>query len=316
MRVVMIGSNWAHSWATESHVARDFMALGHDVHKVSERLTLDAIEAACSECDLVVYMKSVGLPDDAFAMWGRLRNRGVATASYHLDLYYGLPRQDEIGNDPFWRTHDVFTADGDPEMQAYCESLGIRHHWLPAACVSDEVRRGTYRDKFAYPICFVGKAVGYHTQWPWRQQMLDALRQRYKDQFKVWTHADQIWDMVSNDVYASTKVVVGDSLALPGHRNYWSNRYYETVGRGGLLVAPAVPGIDGDFRNGVDLLLHESGDLDSLFAMIDLGVSYDREARAMVTGYGMKTVAARHTYKHRIATMLDALGMGPRCGFR
>jgi hypothetical protein len=318
MRTLIVGSNFFHSWATESHLARDFTALGHDVRKMSERVALPLLEAACSDVDLVVYMKCYGLPPEATAMWQRLEARGVRTASYHLDLYYGLARQVEIGTDPFWRTGMVFTADGDPAMQAYCESLDVNHRWLPAGVVSDEVVRGKPLDKWRYPICFVGKVDGYHREWSWRLTMIELLHSHFKGDFRVWTHADQIWDLTSNDVYASTKVVVGDSLALPGHVNYWSNRYYETVGRGGLLVAPDVPGIETQFTEDSsdmppdvwgDLILFDPGDTNDMLDAVEYALTFHREKRAELTAHGMATVAARHTYKHRIATMLDALEM-------
>lgn len=305
----MVGSNFARSWATETHLARDFTALGHNVHKLSEAVGLSVIEKEASESDLCLYMKAVGLPPAARSMWQRLEARGVRTVSYHLDLYFGLGRQKEIGVDPFWFTGVCFTADGDPMMQAFCEARGVNHRWLPAACVSDEVKRGTYRDKWRYPICFVGSVPYPHAEWPWRNKMISALHARYKDQFKVWTHADQIWDSTSNDVYASTKVVVGDSVALPGHRNYWSNRLYETVGRGGLLVFPRVPGIEMQVRQYDGVIYYEPLNMDSLFMAVDNALMFDREQRSEMTAHGMRTIADRHTYKHRAMSILREVGL-------
>lgn len=309
MRVVMIGSNFARSWATETHLARDFAALGHDVHKLSERVGVDVIEKEASESDLVVYMKAAGLPENARSMWRRLDARGVHTCSYHLDLYFGLGRQKELKVDPFWRTGTVFTADGDPLMQAYCDSLDINHKWLPAACVSDEIGRGTYRDKWRYPLCFVGSVPYPHAEWPFRNQMIEHLRGRYKDQFKTWTHADQIWDLTSNDVYASTHAVVGDSVALVGHENYWSNRLYETVGRGGLLLFPRVPGVESQLRPYEGVVYYEPRDIDSLIDNIENVLSFNRETRAMLTAKGMERIRQEHTYQHRAQTIIREVGL-------
>src|SRR4051794_35644962 len=119
MKIVYL-SAFAHSWSTESHVARDAEALGHEVTRIVEppkadnAFLLDLYEAA-RDSQLMLYTKSCGLPPEAISLWRQLEQAGVRTASYHLDLYVGLPRECEVGVDPFWRTGTVFTVDGDPE---------------------------------------------------------------------------------------------------------------------------------------------------------------------------------------------------------
>ncbi len=126
LRVGFIAANWDRSWATEYHVARELELLGHTVARFDERVladwrpsnengAYDQVLAEADGLDLMLYMAGVHIDySRGVALWKELEARGVKTASYHLDLYVGLPRQSEVGTTPFWRTGTVFTADGDP----------------------------------------------------------------------------------------------------------------------------------------------------------------------------------------------------------
>ena len=275
---------------------------------VSERIPNLASYVPNLGADLVLYMRAGKTlpPAETDRLWRALEAQGTKTASYHLDLYVGLKREQEIGLDPFWRTGTVFTADGDLKTQAVFESYGINHSWLPAACVSDETYHGQFDPTLATDIVFVGKTNNYHREWPWRAKMLEALRKRYRNQFKVWTHGSGMRDQRLNDLYASAKIVVGDTLALPGHEYYWSDRYYETMGRGGFLIAPNVPGLELHFDEGTHYVGYEVGDIEGLCRMIDayLPAAMDR---ARIAEQGRAHVARKHTYKRRVAHMLDVV---------
>lgn len=307
-------SRFAHSWSTETHVARDAEAIGCNVHCIAEDRVGQALARGenpeIPECDLVLYMKADGLPGHAGLWWKALERQGVKTASYHLDLYYGLDRQSQIGNDPFWQTGTVFTADGDPRALAYMRERGVNHRWLPAAIVSDECRAGHVVQELVHDVVFVGSTGAYHRQWPWRQQLLVALDHRYGDRFRAYGHGSKpkMRDFRLNDLYASARVVVGDSLALPGHRNYWSDRYYETIGRGGLLVAPHVDGLDEHFARGAHYLAYRPGDVDDLFGAIDVALDMPHMGET-IRLVGREHVAAHHTYRHRVEQLLTEVGL-------
>lgn len=307
-------SGFDFDYSTETHVARDAEAVGCAVTKIPEQVGLEAIAyevASKGPFDLILYMKHHGVRGgDLRTVWDWARRLDVPTASYHLDLYAGLDRVGEIGTDPMWFTDIVFTADGDPETRALCEVMGIDHRWLPAAVVADETQRGQYRRELARDVVFVGSTAGYHKQWPWRRELVEALHEHYRDRFRVWGHQDRphMRGHLLNDLYASVKVVVGDSLALTDHSRYWSDRYYETLGRGGFLVAPRVPGLEEHFEDTTHFVGYEVGDVPMLLAKID-AVLVNERYRAHVSKAGHARVVAQHTYQHRVRQLLQEVGL-------
>lgn len=316
MRILYVG-NYKHSWCTEVHLAREMEGLGHAVDRFQEppgggnQQTLRQIEQRAEGCDLVMWTRTWGLPKEATELWRRLEAKGTATASYHLDLYVGLARERHVAADPFWTTGHVFTPDGDPVSADWFADRGINHVWCPPAIVSDECTRGTVRPEFEHDVVFVGSAArSYHPEWPHRRDLLDWLAATYGDRFHRYGVPDSVvrgQDL--NDLYASAKVVVGDSLCPPGHTRYWSDRVYETVGRGGFLIHPRVPGLEEHFDDGQHLLFYDYGDFARLRGLIDEAL-VDDYGRVAVTHAGMEHVRAHHTYRHRLDAALRVIAFG------
>lgn len=319
MRIVYCG-NFLHSWCTEVHVARDAERIpGVEVVRVQEPQLatlkfLDVIRAAAQGAELLIYQRTWGLPMEAIDLWDELERDGCQTVSYHLDLYVGLQRAATIADDPFWRTGVVFTADGDPSTTEQLATWEIDHRWLPAACVSNEIVPGTPCESAwrGIDLVFVGSAPQiYHREWPWRKKLLAGLEARYGRRFRVLpVGGKRLHGLDLNDLYATVPVVIGDSLALPGHRNYWSDRFYETVGRGGYLIGPNVPGIETQFTSGDHLDLYEIGDPATVIELVDHALDHRDEAREIARA-GQAHVREHHTYTDRIRTMLDSLGLAP-----
>ena len=125
MRIVYLG-NYLHAHCTEVHLSRELERLGHEVVRLQEepggvghrnfRGTGDRIMHLCTSepTDLFLWTRTWGLPPEATHTWRALESYGVKTASYHLDLYWGLEREARMALDPFWTTQYVFTPDGDP----------------------------------------------------------------------------------------------------------------------------------------------------------------------------------------------------------
>lgn len=323
MKYIGYIGNFTASWCTEVHIARELEALGHTVERWQEphpgedkQRFLHRLEDWCIETlpDLILFTRTWGLPSETTALWRRLEQLGIKTASYHLDLYVGLQREAGILDDPFWRTQYVFTPDGDPKSQTFFESVGINHVWISPAVVSDECVPGNPQPRYDYDVVFVG-SEGYHTEWPWRPRLINFLRQRYGDRFRRFggdmpegpTRGQNL-----NDLYATAKVVVGDSLHLPGHTRYWTDRYFETIGRGGFLIAPYVEGIS-DFLTGgqhviyynhPDATLTEEEALETIGEQIDYFLRRP-EQRDAIRQRGQEHVREHHTYKHRLAQAID-----------
>lgn len=317
-RIVYIG-NYRHSFCTEVHIARDLESLGHQVDRFQEppggaggTVFLREVEAHCvaEKPDVLLFTRTWGLPRQCTRMWRRLEARGMRTASYHLDLYVGLHRQRGVRTDPFWTTQHVFTPDGDQGSAEWFRRAGINHHWSPAGVVSDECEPGAWRDEYDYDVVFVGSR-GYHNEWPWRQTLLDHVEQRYGQRFRRFggdTAEGPTRGADLNDLYATARVVIGDSLCLPGHRNYWSDRPYETVGRGGYLIMPKVPGLEQHFTGGEHLDWYDLGDIGSVDRAIDSALDHPTRGQA-IARKGQAHVREHHTYRHRLAKALQTMGV-------
>jgi len=322
MHIVYLG-HFDRSWTTETHLARELEGLGHTVDRMPEvraasQATLAELESRArgGGADLVLWTRVHPLPAQATALWRRLEADGIATASYHLDLYYGIRRPVGAPSaaDPFWSAGTVFTADGDPGSAERFAAEGINHRWMPPAVVSDEAVPGTARRQFQRaPVVFVGqRSRSYPSEWPWRAQLTGWLERTYRSRFQHWPATRPVRGRDLNDLYASATVVVGDSLCPAGHSHYWSDRLTETVGRGGFLLFPWIDGIEAQgFVDGRHLRFYEYGDFGGLRRLIDHYLARPAEARA-IADRGQAFVAEHHTYRHRMAAMLDQVGLGHR----
>lgn len=234
----------------------------------------------------------------------------------HLDRWWGLNRQDEVYSDPFFRVEKLWTPDADHAI-AY-GALGIDHHWMPPAIAPHNVKRGTPRDEFRCKIAFVGSwQPGYHAEWPHRYELIRFLERTYGPHFRKFPAKGQpaIRGDDLADLYASADVVVGDSCLVPtiagqSMEYYCSDRVFETVGRGGLLIHPQVRKVL-SIADHEPLLEHDKhaiswklGDWDGLKVVIAQMLHYPEERRR-IQAEGFAHVKANHTYLQRLEQVLD-----------
>ena len=103
-----------------------------------------------------------------------------------------------------------------------------------------------------------------------------------------------------NDVLASTKVIIGDSLCKGfTHKNYWSDRVYETTGRGGFIIHPYIEGLETEFIDKKEIVFYPFDDFATLQGLIDFYVANDK-IRESIRTKGMKRTIAEHTYTNRL----------------
>lgn len=310
--------NFRHTHCTETHVAASLEALGHRVIRLQEdSVRVPAIREACAGADLFLYTRTWGMSAengrDGTWLMGDLRRSGIPSAALHLDLYLGISRDRTVDpkTDPFWATDVVFSADGGLAHALEFEKRGIRHVHMSPAVYHAECVPGRYRPEYAHDIIFVGTCDGYHGEWSYRKRLLDALKARYGARFVTYGNRGDrpgLRDMALNDLYASATVVVGDSLYSP---NYWSDRYFETLGRGGFLVAPVIDGLERFLTPGTHYFPfdHKKGalaDFSALFDAIDACLDGDAH-RESIRRAGFEHVRAHHTYLHRMASMIEWL---------
>lgn len=319
LKILYIG-NFRPIHSTENHVRQSLETLGHSVIPLQEDKHAPSEIMACireNEVNLVLYTRTWGIDGPSMLnIWHWCKQQGIPTASYHLDLYYGLKREGlynalasksitGLQNDPFWRTQYVFTVDGDPEAQAYFESLGINHIYLRAGVFNKECYIAP-NTGWRHDVAFVGNGNYGHPEWPYRQQLIEWLKKTYGDRFgKYGPPENTVRNEHLNELYANVKVVVGDSLT-PGFNKpgYWSDRVYETVGRGGFLIHPYVKGLEEEFKDGAHLAFYEFNNFEMLKAKIDYYLENEVE-REGIRNTGQMLVAQSYTYINRMTDLLN-----------
>lgn len=310
LTIAVLG-NHTESYCTESELCWTLEHLGHRVLRFQEnRDTTDRIYRVCKRerAALLLYVHTHGWDTPGklslLRLFEKLRKRSIKTISFHLDLYWGLnvldARQDRVGQHPFWKTDYVFTADGGHEQEF--ASRGVNHRWLPAAVVERGCFRGTPRAELAADVAFVG-ARDYHPEYPFRSELIGWLENTYGSRFRRFNGGDAVGPFREtrlNDLYASVKVVVGDSC-FAGIPRYWSDRVPETLGRGGFLIHPAVEGLDIP-----GLVTYRPRDLGDLRSKIDHFLISDPERRAH-SDRAFEAVRQHHTYTNRVKTVLETV---------
>lgn len=308
--------NFKPAHSTENEVRRALQHLGHEVTLLQEDETswLSTIDA-CRDADLFLWTQTYGLAhtwsnDDADTALRVLRDR-LPTVGYHLDRWWGLTRQDQIQTEPFFRVGLLCTADGGHDQQ--WADAGINHRWFPPAVSEFECEPGTPRDEYRSDIAFVGSWQGhYHREWGHRSALINFLHRTYRRRVAFHPRGPAVRGADLRDLYASVKVVIGDSCLVPHWPSgdpmtrYWSDRVPETIGRGAFLLHPYVEGLPEKYPPGAGLALWALGDWNGLRREIDYWVAND-EDRAAVAKAGQAHVLREHTYTVRMRQLLDLL---------
>ena len=111
-----------------------------------------------------------------------------------------------------------------------------------------------------------------------------------------------------NRIYARSKVAVGDSLNIGFNYPYYtSDRMFESTGRGGFTIYPAIKGLE-DLFQPTELVLYEHGNLEDLKTKIDYYLSHDAE-REQIRMLGHKKTKNHHTYVNRWTTILKEFNL-------
>lgn len=310
----MVG-NFTAPWCSEVHWAKSLEKLGHSVTRQQEnKLQQIYLPRAVEGHDLFLWVRTwegfVTLRDIE-----DIRALGIPSVNVHLDLFVGISREATLDTDPRWRTDYVFTADGDPKSQEVFEAHGINHHWLRAGvfdegCVMFEPNDNP---ELQGDIVFVGGGKEYaHKEWPYRKKLIEFLEATYPNQYKKYGYPEKlVRENDLNQLYANAKIVIGDSLNIGfNHKNYWSDRIYETVGRGGFIIHPMISGLEKDFEvsndKKLELVTYNYDDFFGLKTLIDYYLAHDKEREA-IRKAGFNRVAKEHTYINRMQEMLNVV---------
>jgi len=315
LRIIYRG-NFKPAWSTETQVAATLEAMGHTVVRAQEgyggpgadtdwgwtRITSEAREGA----DLFLWTQTWPVdPEGGYEALDALRGMGIPSASFHLDLYWGLGRQHQIMDYPFWRTDHVFTADGG-HQEGFARN-GVNHHWSQPAIYAPDAVTGNPDPQHRWPVIFVGSYPYPHPEHAeWRRQLVTSLQSRFANNFRHYRGGVRGQELA--DLYASAKVIVGDSCLAGRQRAYWSDRIPETLGRGGFLLHPHIEGLEEHYTDGKHLRTYEPGDLGQLFTLVRWYLAHPDEA-AEIAAAGQEHVRRFHTYRHRMETLLATVGL-------
>ena len=304
---ICIHGNHKVSFCTEQELVWTFRDLGFKVIQTQENEdTTEEILDTClkNNVRLFIYVHTHGWITPGTMDMGELIQKfklhRIKTVSFHLDRYRGLNigdgRESRVGTHPFWHTDYVFTADGG--NQDWFKMLCVNHFWLPPGVVKKWCVKGTPRPELAVDVAFVG-ARGYHPEYPFRETLIKFLEDTYGNRFRLFSGYRE---QSLNDLYASVKVVVGDSC-FGGSDYYWSDRVPETTGRGGFLIHPASKGLSIP-----GLVTYEPGNLQQLAERIDYYLEHQEE-REKLRDAAQAWVRENETYTNRAQTILRAVGL-------
>lgn len=285
--------------STEVYIAHAFTTLGYRVFCLQDSSTsLKNIDTILDEIDQIrpefILFSKGKLGGEVERFMDTLKFKKIKTVCWLFDLYFGLNStrvQKLIVKEPPFNSDIIFSTDGGHDDRF--KELGINHKCLRQGIHEKEAI--LYKLPKTHDIIFVGADHYKNRGW-----LLNGLADKYGDKFEWIGFPKEIRGLPLNELYASTKIVVGDSQPSP---KYWSNRIYETLGRGGFLIHPRVEGIEEEFEDGKHLVLFERGNLKELYSLIDYYLTHEKE-REKIRKAGFELVKSKYTYKERCKELL------------
>lgn len=308
MSTITFLGNFRVPYTTETHHVKSLQSLGHRVNILQEsNVTAAQIEKKALGSDLFVWVHTHGwdTKGDVASALDSLADSGVTTMTYHLDLWLGLNRESDLDYPIYKNLQHFFTV--DKQMADWFNTnTSVRGHYLPAGVYDKECY--LLNQKMRRDLVFVGSKK-YHPEWPYRPKLIDWLKSSYGPRFQHWggDGLGVVREDKLNKLYSSTKIVVGDTLC-PNftYKSYWSDRIYETMGRGGFIIHPYIDGLENEFVDGEHCVFYEYNNFKDLQSKIDYFLSHDSE-RERIRKSGHELVKNNYTYKNRWQYILKEL---------
>lgn len=314
-RIAFLG-NFSVDFSSETHHKKSLEALGHEVIALQEtQASSEEILSEALQSDMFVWVHTHGWQTPGIKKMNvvlfELKRRRIPTVTYHLDLWLGLSRQRDLNTDPVYKDiQHFFTV--DPDMANWFnKNTMVTGHYLPPGVYHEEtvMAEPSIKPNYKHDVIFVG-SKRYHPEWPYRPRLITWLQANYKNRFAHFG-GDSMNGVVRgerlNQLYADTKVVVGDSL-VPNFTKagYWSDRIYETIGRGGFIIHPYVKGLENEFEDRKHVVFYNFNDFGGLKHLIDYYLVHDEE-RERIRKQGFEHVKNHYTYMHRWQYIIDTV---------
>ena len=311
MIITFVG-NFYVDYTSETHHANTLESLGHTVHRLQEgKANSSDILRHAIESDLLVWVHTHGWNTPVQQgykvsdIFKALKERNIPTMTYHLDLWFGIGREKDLEQDDFYKTIGRFFTVDKLMADWFNENTEVKGHYLQAGVYEPEcyiaIPAKSWPNK---TVGFVGSR-GYHPEWQYRPQLIDWLKEKYGDRFVHYGNdgLGVVRGKDLNQLYSELSVVVGDSLCLNfDYPYYWSDRVYETMGRGGFIIHPYIKGMEEHFTDKEHLVFYEYGNFGQLKKLIDYYLEHEEE-REKIRIAGHEHVKKNHTYTNRWQTI-------------
>lgn len=302
--------NTGTSYNTENHIAKTLEKLGHTVNFIQEsQIAPNTLVNRVKGSDLFFFTSS--MPGKVTHQDLRnIEEMGIPTVSIHLDAYAVIKRDGGLRNKtPFWSSQYVFTPENSIQAQRVFKEYEVNHFYLRAGVFEEECI--LFDMPLVNDIVFVGSGVEYsHPEWQYRAKLVRWLMNTYRFRFKKFGYPQQvIRGLELNKLYASSKIVIGDSLNKDFiDTDYWSDRCYETIGRGGFLIHPYIPGITDSFTDRKEIVLYGYENFTQLANLISYYLNpVNEEERESIRRAGFERVKREHTYTQRVEEIFKVL---------
>lgn len=309
-KITFLG-NFRVDYTTETHHTKTLESMGHQVVRLQEsEATSEQVLENAKQSALFVWVHTHGWNTPGQTTMENvlleLKKHGTPSMTYHLDLWFGLSRQRDLRRNPVYQHIDHFFTVDRKMAEWFNAKTSVKGHYLSAGVYDKEC---TYTPStFKEDVIFVGSKT-YHKEWPYRPRLINFLIQTYGKRFNLYGKEGLgiVRGQNLNNLYASTKVVVGDTLCPDfSYPDYWSDRIYETIGRGGFLIHPYIKGLEKEFEDKKHVVFYQYNNLKQLKELVDYYLEHEEE-REQIRKAGHELVKNKYTYKNRWEAILKEL---------
>lgn len=264
MKIYYIGA-FQRLWDEEC-IAQSFESLGCEViRREQSKCYVEYLlkDIKREKPDFVLFAKLL-IKGDGFRLLKGLKELGIPTVSWTFDLYCNYHREKTITQLPFFYADYVFTTDGG--NQDKFKKYGVNHQCIRQGIFEPQAILGHAKPEYRFDVAFVGTENKHHQ---FRTELTTFLEKNYDFKWVGREDPNLFRGLDLNDFYATVKIVIGDSVPS---KQYWSNRLYETLGRGGFIIFPEIEGITEEYP-----MLPTYKNLDDLKDKINYWLAHDIE---------------------------------------